>query len=139
MKKHDIAVPKGILALNEEQRNTKIQELKNTQKALESLDDHVIEALDGLYSLMRDDDKYVRLRAIEIVLKKVIPEKKIKQVVGPGGGPVQTQIKVDMRSIILNAAATLDSIDLEELTEASKNGSIQTISTNAGGTGAEED
>ncbi len=48
-----------------------IWKMKNQQKALESLDDHVLEALDELYNLMRDDDKYVRLRAVEIVLKKV--------------------------------------------------------------------
>jgi len=137
-KNKDVVVPRSIIALSEEQRSVKLHELKNQQKALESLDDHVMEALDGLYKLMQDEDKYVRLRAIEIVLKKVIPEKKIKQIVGADGGPVKVEQKLDIRSMIMTAAAELDTIDLEELTEASRNGSIKVFGTGSGSEGTEE-
>jgi hypothetical protein len=136
--KTNIPVPSSIVEMSEEARAVKIHKLKNQQKALASLDDHVMEALDGLYELMRDDDKYVRLRAIEIVLKKVIPEKKIKELVGPDGGPVQIQNNIDVRQIVLHAAAELDNIDIDELIEASRNGNIKSIGINAGTEGEEE-
>jgi len=117
---------------------SKAQKMKNYNLALKSLDDHVMEALDGLYELMRDDDKYVRLRAIEIVLKKVIPEKKIKEVVGADGGPIQVNNNIDIRALIFDAAAALDGIDLDDLRERSKNGSLKIIDTHSGRTEEEE-
>lgn len=133
-----VEVPKGLIELNQQERSVKLQKMKNQAKALESLDDHVMEALDGLYELMNDPDKYIRLRAIEIVLKKVIPEKKIKELVGPDGGPVQIQQNVDIRALVLDAAAALDGIDLESLREASRNGTIRNITFDPGTEGSEE-
>jgi hypothetical protein len=136
--KQVLKVDNSLVALAEENRVAKLQKLRFQQKAMESLDEHVMEALDGLYELMRDDDKYVRLRAIEIVLKKVIPEKKVKEIVGADGGPVQINQNVDIRALVLDAAVALDSIDVEELLEASRNGSIKTININPGTEGSEE-
>jgi len=134
-----VSVPHSIVELTEETRAVKIHKLKNQQKALASLDDHVMEALDGLYDLMRDEDKYIRLRAIEIVLKKVIPEKKIKEITGANGEPIQVQQNIDVRQIVLHAAAELDNIDIDELIEASRNGSIKNIGIDSGRESEEED
>lgn len=136
--KTNIPVPQSMITMSEESRAVKIHKLQNQQKALASLDDHVMEALDGLYELMRDDDKYVRLRAIEIVLKKVIPEKKIKEITGANGEPIQVQNNIDIRQIVLHAAAELDNIDIDELIEASRSGNIKTIGINSGTEGTEE-
>ena len=137
--KQTVEVPQSLVTLSNETRAVKIHKMKNQQKALESLDDHVLEALEELYNLMRDDDKYVRLRAVEIVLKKVIPEKKIKEITGANGEPIQVQQNIDIRTMVLHAAAALDSLDLDELIEASRNGSIKNIGVNPGREGSEED
>jgi len=137
--KTNIPVPVSIIEMSEETRAVKIHKMRNQQKALASLDEHVLEALDGLYELMRDDDKYVRLRAIEIVLKKVIPEKKIKEITGANGEPIQVNQNIDVRQIVLHAAAELDNIDIDELIEASRNGSIKNIGIDTGREGSEED
>ena len=112
-------------------RPSKAQQLKNYKKALASLDDHIMEALDNLYELMYDDDKYVRLRAIEIVIKKVIPDKKIKEIVGADGGPVQINQNIDVRALVLDAVEALDSIDLKELQERSISGSTKILESDS--------
>lgn len=95
-------------------RTPKALQMKNYEKAIKMLDDNVEEILGVLIDGLHDPDKYYRFNCAAVLLKKIIPDKKIKQVVGEGGGPVKFEI-TDKRANILEIVGVLDSMGMDEM------------------------
>ena len=96
-------------------------------RSMARLEENVDLALDRLFELVEDEDKYVALRAVEIILKKVVPERKIKEIVGPDGGPVQVNQNIDQRSMVFNVINHLDTFDYDELKRRALDGGNITV------------
>jgi hypothetical protein len=107
--------------------------LKNYQLVIEKLDGCVEQAMDTIIGLLDDKDPYVRLRSAELIIKKYLPDKKIKEITGPEGGPVQ--INIDKREAILQVVGQLDRIGYEELRESARDGNFNLLRPDSGGEG----
>lgn len=116
----------GIIASG---RTPKALQLKNYGKILNLLDDCAEDALKVLIDGLDDENPWVRVRCAETILKKYIPDKKIKEMTGPGGGPIEVT-NIDNRTAILNVINLLDEIDMDELKQRAENGSIRLLETN---------
>ena len=110
-------------------RTPKALQLKNYEKVLKKLDDNIDDVMDTLLNLLHHEDPYVQIRVAELLLKKYLPDKKIKEITGAGGGPVQINQNIDIRSATLQAVAVLDSMGLEQIREQSETGRFKIIET----------
>lgn len=118
-------------------RTPKALQFKNYPKAIKLLDDNVEEALnvliDGLRSThmvqrgennwVEEPDKWFRYNCAIQLLKKAIPDKKIKEITGPEGGPVE--VNVNKREAVLNILSILESKSMEELRQEIEDGSFK--------------
>lgn len=132
-------------------RTPKALMFKNYPQAIAKLDEGIIPAiqvlLDGLkattniYSkdgtLVEADvpDKWYRMNCAVQLLKKAIPDKKIKEITGAEGGPIEVNIN-NKRENVLAIINYLDNMSLEELRQRAEDGDIQ-VSEPAGRTAIE--
>lgn len=112
-------------------RTPKALQLKNYSKILRLLDDSAEDALKVLTDGLSDENPWVRIRCAETILKKYIPDKKIKELTGPGGGPVQIA-NIDQREAVINIINILDELDLDDVKKKAKDGSIRLLETDEG-------
>lgn len=52
-----------------------IEKISNYQRAISLLDDNVINAIETLLKLLKSKNSMIRLKACEILLKKILPDK----------------------------------------------------------------
>lgn len=115
-------------------RTPKALQLKNYEKALNLLDNNIEKALNvlinGLESTMINDrgqeipDKYYRFNCACVLIKKVLPDKKSKEISTPNNKPLSLEI-VDRRKIIHDIARELDEMDFDELKRESEKGTFK--------------
>lgn len=115
-------------------RPPKAKQLQNYDKALKLLDDNIEKALgvliDGLeatrdvYSkdgktLIREGipDYYYRFNCACVLIKKVLPDKKSKEVTGPGGTELPPTTVIDNRKVMFNFVDALDKMDIDDIKE----------------------
>ena len=111
-------------------RTPKALQLKKYEHVLKRLDGCIDDVMDQLIAMIHDPDANIRLRVCEMLLKRYIPEKKVKEIVGADGGPVQVNQFVDVRAAVLNVVEALDSVDYDELRRRSLNGESITVYNN---------
>jgi hypothetical protein len=92
------------------------------EKALNRVHEILEEAIDVLVDGMGDEDPYVRIRCAEDIIRKVLPDRKVKEITGDGGGPVRVET-IDKRAAIVGIVAVLDGMGFEELRQRVENGS----------------
>jgi hypothetical protein len=103
-------------------RPPKALQLQKYEHVLKRLDGCIDDVMDELIAMIHHPDPNIRLRVCEMLLKRYIPEKKVKEIVGADGGPVQVNQFVDVRAAVLNVVEALDSVDYDELRRRSING-----------------
>ena len=113
-------------------RTPKALQLKKYEYALKRLDDNTEKIFDVLENLLDDPDPNIRMRVAELFLKKIIPDKKIKEVVGAGGGPVQITQQIDVRALVLDAVGALDSLDIDTIRRRAQDGNFRIIDPDTG-------
>lgn len=100
-------------------RPPKALQLKNYEKALKFLDDTVEEALQVIKDDLHHPDAYVRIRCAELILRKYIPDKKIKEISGKDGGPIELT-NVNKHQLTMEILDSLDSMEIDEIKEQVK-------------------
>ena len=110
-------------------KGTQLQKYEHVVERLDGCIDHV---MDRLIEMVDDPDPNIRLRVCEMLLKRYIPEKKVKEIVGANGGPVQINQNTDIRQLTLSVVGVLDEFGLEEIREKSASGSFRLIDDDAG-------
>ena len=106
-------------------RPPKSLQLKNYEKVLKILDKNAEKALmvlvNGLEAVNEngDPDKWMRYQCAVAILKKVLPDKKSKEVTGKNGNPIEVNV-VDRREAVLNIVNILDNMDLKDVKEKAK-------------------
>lgn len=113
-------------------RTPKALQLKRYEEVLKRLDDNIDHVLDTLFNLVDDPDPNIRMRVCEMILRKYLPDKKVKEVVGPDGGPVQISQTTDTRVLVLNVVETLDELDIDQIKKRSEDGSFRFIEVDSG-------
>jgi hypothetical protein len=108
-------------------RTPKALQLQKYEHVVKRLDDCIDDVMDELISMIHDPDANIRLRVCEMLLKRYIPEKKIKEVVGANGGAIQVNQNIDVRSAVLVAIEVLDEMGMEQIREASQDGNFRLI------------
>ena len=111
-------------------RTPKALQLKKYEYVLKRLDDNTEHILDVLFKLLDSTDENMQLRVAEMLLKKIIPDRKIKEIVGADGGPVQVQQNVDIRQMVINVKDVLDDLDIGEVKEKTEDGNFKIINVN---------
>ncbi|MCP4648797.1 MAG: hypothetical protein GY853_01775 [PVC group bacterium] len=122
-------------------RPPKSKQLKNYDKALKILDDNIEKALgvlvDGLEAtkdiynksgeIIAEDvpDNYYRFNCACVLIKKVLPDKKAKEITGPGGAPLLPTTVIDRRKVVMNIVRKLDELDLDEVKEMQEKGDFK--------------
>jgi hypothetical protein len=120
-------------------RTPKALMFKNYPQAIKMLDEGLLDAIqvlkDGLkattnvYSkdgtLVEENvpDKWFRYNCAIQLLKKAIPDKKIKEITGPEGGPVE--VNINKREAVLSILQIIEDKPLEELRREIEDGSFQ--------------
>jgi len=107
------------------------QQYKNTGKAISLLDDAVVQAIEVLVAGLSDDDKYYRFNCACTILKKVVPDKKRKEISGPNGNPIDIDI-VDKRQAVNSVVSILDEISIDELKAKASDGSFRLLEPDTG-------
>ncbi|MFW9871966.1 MAG: hypothetical protein ACFFG0_02615 [Candidatus Thorarchaeota archaeon] len=120
-------------------RTPKALQLKKYKKVLQLLDDSVEEAFQVLRDGLRNKDPYMRLRCAEIILKKYLPDKKVKELTGPGGGPIELSNNVDKRTQIINIVNILDEIESDDLKKKVENGNFRLLEDDSRGEESKEE
>jgi hypothetical protein len=92
-------------------------QLKNYDKALNLLDNNIEEALNVLINGLRDDDKYFRFNCACVLIKKVLPDKKSKEISTPNNKPISLEI-TDKRKLVDNIVKIIDGMSLEDVKNA---------------------
>lgn len=113
-------------------RTPKALQLQKYEHVLKRLDGCIDDVMDELIGMIHDPDPNIRLRVCEMILKRYIPEKKVKEIVGADGGPVQVQQNVDMRTAVLTVVGVLDEMGLDEIREKSADESFRILDINPG-------
>jgi hypothetical protein len=121
-REHKVISPEAA-AIFELQRQTKELQLKNTEKALQIVYENIEKALDVIIKGLSSRDLWYRYNCATFLIKKVLPDKKIREISGPDGGPIKVEEKIDKREQILDMIVVLDSISIDELRRRSENGS----------------
>jgi hypothetical protein len=126
-------------------RPTKSRQLKNYDIALKLLDDNIEKALNVLISgleatkdLYTKDgqfiatvpDNYYRFNCATVLVKKVLPDKKTKEITGPGGTALPPSTVIDRRKIVMNIVQNLDEMDLDDVKEMQQNGDFKLLRKN---------
>jgi hypothetical protein len=107
-------------------RTPKALQLKNYEKALNLLDNNIEKALNVLIDGLDDDDKYYKFNCACVLIKKVLPDKKSKEISTPNNKPISLEI-VDRRKIIHDIARALDETDFDELKKQSEKGTFKLL------------
>jgi len=105
-------------------RTPKALQLKNYSTVLKLLDDSVEDAFKVIKDGLKDKEPWVRLRCAEIILKKYLPDKKIREIGGIGGGPIQIT-NTDKRAAVITIVNILDEMGIDDLREKAKNGDFR--------------
>lgn len=119
-------------------RTPKAMQLKNYSVVLNLLDDSVEEAFDVIKEGLKDENVWVRIRCAEMILKKYLPDKKIKEIGGIGGGPIEVT-NIDRRAAVITMVNILDEIGIEELKEKASDGDFRLFEDDAGAEGEKEE
>lgn len=91
------------------------KKLENYNKVVKLLDDHAVKALETIIELMDHEDPYVQLRSAELILKKVLPDRKVQKVVGDKDNPVRVEV-TDRREAVRKVINLLDDIEIDVVT-----------------------
>jgi len=111
-------------------RTPKALQLKNYSKALKLLDDNIEEALGVIIKGLHSTDKYFKFRCAELLIRKVLPDKKSKEITGEGGGPVRVET-TDKRALVLGIVGMLDQMGFEELRQRVEDGTQRILEVDA--------
>ena len=96
--------------------------LKNQEKALKLLDDHIEEAIQVLIDGLTAEDKWFRFNCACTLIKKVLPDRKSH------AGDTETDritAPVDKRTLVFNIVNVLDEIGFEDLRQRTQDGSFR--------------
>ena len=116
-------------------RPPKALQLKRYDEVLKRLDDNIPHVLDRLFELVDDPDPNIRMRVCEMLLRKYLPDKKVKEVTGSNGGPIQVSQTTDVRMLVIAAAGALDGLDIDTIRRKAADGNFRIIEPDAGTTG----
>lgn len=144
-KRATLAVPGPLGGLPGSGRTPKALQFKNYPKAIALLDDAIepalkvlIEGLSATTFLTTKDgkivldeegkqveipDKWYRLNCAVQLLKKAIPDKKIKEITGPEGGPIE--VNISKREAVIGILRIIEDKSLEELRREIEDGSFK--------------
>ena len=103
-------------------KTPKPADFRNYEKALKLLDDSVEDAIDVFRKGLKDTDKWYRFNCASVILRKVVPDRKIKEVVGDKNRPISIEF-TDRREAIIATIDMLDDMDLDDLLKKAGNGS----------------
>lgn len=120
-------------------RTPKALMFKNYPQAIAKLDEGILPAIqvlidglkattnvyskDGTLVEANVPDKWYRMNCAVQLLKKAIPDKKIKEITGAEGGPIE--VNVNKRETVFNILQVLESKSLEELRQEIEDGNFQ--------------
>lgn len=108
-------------------RTPKALQLQKYEHVVKRLDGCIDDVMDELIAMVHHPDPNIRLRVCEMLLKRYIPEKKVKEIVGAGGGPVQVNQNIDIHAAVISAVKVLDSMGLEDIRQQSENEAFKLI------------
>jgi hypothetical protein len=124
-------------------RTPKALQLQNYEKGLKLLDDNIEAALnvliDGLTAtktiynkegnIVEKDvpDNYFRFNCACVLVKKVFPDKKSKEISGPGGQPLPPSTVIDRRKVTMNVINVLDELDIDDIKKAQEQGDFKLL------------
>jgi hypothetical protein len=97
-------------------RSNKELQLQMQEEALQLVHNSLADAVAVLIDGLDDEDPYIRIRCAEDILRKVLPDKKTKEVTGKGGGPIEIE-ETDKRAAVLTIVGVLDELGFDELRE----------------------
>lgn len=96
----------------------KPKDFKNYEKALGRLDGAVMDAIQVFVDGLKSDDPYYRYNCAAVILRKVVPDRKVKEIVGNRDRPISFEF-TDMREAMENAIDALDEMDIEMIQKGS--------------------
>ena len=97
-------------------RKNKEKQLLMQEQAIDLVHEHLEDAVQVLVDGLYDEDKWIRIRSAETLLRKALPDKKTKEITGEGGGPIQIE-EHDKRTAVINIIGILDELGFDELRE----------------------
>ena len=106
--------------------------LKNQEKALKLLDDHIEDAIQVLIDGLKDTDKWFKFNCACTLIKKVLPDKK-SHALDPEMGKMIAP--VDKRTLVFNIVNVLDEIGFEDLRQRTQDGSFRLSELDSRGKG----
>lgn len=104
-------------------KTPKPKDFKNYEKALEKLDNAIIKAINVFVDGLHDEDKWYRYNCASVILRKVVPDRKIKEIVGDRDRPISFEFR-DMTDAMEKAIEALDDMDIEMI-QRDKNASTR--------------
>lgn len=123
-------------------RLPKSKQLQNYDKVLKILDDNaerIIKTLiDGLDAekevydkngnhIATVPDNYYRFNCATVLLKKILPDKKSKEITGPGGKELPPTTVIDNRRVTMTIVDRLDEMDFDEIKQVQKEGTFKLL------------
>jgi len=108
-------------------RTPKALQLQKYEHVIKRLDGCIDDVMDELIEMIHHPDPNIRLRVCEMLLKRYVPEKKVKEIVGAGGGPVQVNQNIDIHAQVASVVQALDSMGLEEIRRQSENEAFKLV------------
>ena len=108
----------------------KPHEFTRYEKAIELIDNNVETAIQVFIDGLNDDDKWYRYNCASVLLRKVIPDRKIKEIVGDSKRPISIQF--DRREVVLNLVQLLDDMDLNTIKQKAEDGNGRIFELDSG-------
>jgi len=112
-------------------RKNKEKQLLLQEEAIDLVHNYLADAVQVLVDGLYDEDKWVRIRSAETLLRKALPDKKTKEITGEGGGPIQIE-EHDKRTAVINIIGILDELGFDELRERVANGRERVLEIGCG-------
>lgn len=123
-------------------RPPKHKQLQNYDKVLKILDDNAEKIINTLVKGLDAEkviydkngqyvdtvpDNYYRFNCATVLLKKILPDKKTKEITGPGGKELPPTTVIDNRKVTMTIVDRLDEMSFDELKEAQDKGEFKLL------------
>lgn len=113
------------------------RKLKNSDRAWEMLDENILNALQVVIDGLTSPDRYFKFRCAELLIRKVLPDKKEKQESPERSNSIHFNI-TDKRSAVLTIVNMLDEMSMDDIKKQVEDGSTKVFEPNPGPEGTEE-